>query len=418
MELARLIAAIEPTDVVNACSASRSPTLRTTRARSRPARCSSACPGANVDGHDLAAAAVAGGAAALVVERPVNACVPQLVVPSVRAAMPPAANAFFDDAFTRARGGGGHRHERQDDDGVSPARRARCGRPASGLLTNIERRVGGEQLLDRLEHAGGDRPAAPASRDGRRRRPLVCDGGDVDRVEPGSPRRHPIRGPRLHEPHAGPSRLPRHDGGLLRREAAPLRAGRARCRERRRRVGETARCRVAARPHLHARRRPRRRSSCASRGRFNRRTRSVPCWAARELGIDEAAIRRGHRERGRGAGPIRDGRRRPAVPVIVDYAHTPDSLENILEAARGLGSGRLFVVFGAGGDRDREKRAVMGEIAGAAGRPGDRDDRQPALGGSRCDRGPGGGGLARRSSSTGARRSRPRSPRRCLATSS
>ena len=50
--------------------------------------------------------------------------------------------------------------------------------------------------------------------------------------------------------------------------------------------------------------------------------------------------------------------------VYVDYAHTPDALQNVLETARGFTRGRLISVFGCGGDRDHGKRPIMGEIGG------------------------------------------------------
>ena len=48
--------------------------------------------------------------------------------------------------------------------------------------------------------------------------------------------------------------------------------------------------------------------------------------------------------------------------IILDYAHTPDALENILKTVREFTKGKLICVFGCGGDRDKTKRAIMGKI--------------------------------------------------------
>ena len=64
--------------------------------------------------------------------------------------------------------------------------------------------------------------------------------------------------------------------------------------------------------------------------------------------------------------------------VFVDYAHTPDALETVLQALRPHVGRRLICIFGCGGDRDRGKRPIMGEIAARLSRRGDRDRRQSA----------------------------------------
>ena len=83
-----------------------------------------------------------------------------------------------------------------------------------------------------------------------------------------------------------------------------------------------------------------------------------------ELDVLVGALEEGVRVPGRFE-PVQRGQ---DFAVLVDYAHTPDSLENVLRAARdlagsGSGAGRVLCVFGAGGDRDRGKRPLMGEIA-------------------------------------------------------
>ena len=132
--------------------------------------------------------------------------------------------------------------------------------------------------------------------------------------------------------------------------------------------GRRARGRAARRDHL---RRGRSACSTGSRlplpGRFNRENAIGAALAARALGVGDDAIRRGIESVAGVPGrfePIDEGQ---PFTVIVDYAHTPDSLDNVLRAARGLvderGDGRLVVVFGAGGDRDRTKRPLMGRVA-------------------------------------------------------
>jgi UDP-N-acetylmuramoyl-L-alanyl-D-glutamate--2,6-diaminopimelate ligase len=86
--------------------------------------------------------------------------------------------------------------------------------------------------------------------------------------------------------------------------------------------------------------------------------------AAQALGVDAEAAAAGLAAAARVPGRFELIDEGQGFAVLVDYAHTPDSVENVLRAARRLTAGKLISVFGAGGDRDKAKRPLMGRAGG------------------------------------------------------
>lgn len=101
-------------------------------------------------------------------------------------------------------------------------------------------------------------------------------------------------------------------------------------------------------------------------GRFNIANALVAVAVALQLGIDESSIARGLSSVGTIPGRFERIESERGFGVVVDYAHTPDAIEAVIESALRLTSGRVIAVFGAGGDRDREKRPAMGRAASRA----------------------------------------------------
>jgi UDP-N-acetylmuramoyl-L-alanyl-D-glutamate--2,6-diaminopimelate ligase len=317
--------------------------------------------GARADGHDLAAAAVAAGAVALVVERPVDLDVPQLAVPSVRAAMGPASVLFFGDPSRELEVAGvtGTNGKTTtafllrsilDEAGRKPA-----------LLTNIERRIGGTEQPIGLN--------TPESIDLQRLFRAMLDAGDRSCVMEATS----IAGVKgrltgtqfavLVFTNLTQDHLDFH--GTMEEYYAAKRALFEQAQSAVVNVGDEWGARLAAElPDAHTFTPdddiP---FDLKLRGRFNRANALGAIWAARELGVDDHAIARGIAQLQGVPGRFESVEAGQPFTVIVDYAHTPDSLVNVLQAARGLGDGQLIVVFGAGGDRDREKRPLMGRAA-------------------------------------------------------
>jgi UDP-N-acetylmuramoyl-L-alanyl-D-glutamate--2,6-diaminopimelate ligase len=360
MQLERLIAALAPTDVVGGAAVE----IRELAydARMVPRDSLFFCiPGAKADGHDFAAEAVREGAAALAVERPLDVVVPQLVVPSVRAAMPRAALEFFGDPTAQLPviGITGTNGKTTTAYLLWSILDAAGERP--GLLTNVERRVGDEvrdvglntpeaidlqrlfrEMLDAGNRACVMEATSMASTkgrlDGTRFVVLVFTNLTQDHLDfHGTMEAYFESKRRLFEQASrAVINLDDEFGARLAAEipdAVTFRAEDG--------LGDV-RLKLG--------------------GGFNVANAQAAISAARALGIDEAAIKRGIEAVDRVPGRFDAIDEGQPFTVLVDYAHTPGALETVLEAARELSRGRVLCVFGAGGDRDRAKRPLMGQV--------------------------------------------------------
>jgi UDP-N-acetylmuramoyl-L-alanyl-D-glutamate--2,6-diaminopimelate ligase len=348
------------------------------------------------DGHDFAADAVGRGAAALVVERELALDVPQLVVDSVRAAMAPAAAAFHDDPTAAL-----------DVVGITGTN----GKTTSAFLVRAlleadDRRTGllgtVKSVVAGVEHEV--KRTTPEAIDLQRTFAGMRDGGDVACVmEVSSHALELHRADAIHFAAAIFTNLTQDhldfhptmedyfqakrrlfvagDSGTL--PPPPGRAvvnvddpyGRRLADE----LGDGA---TTFAIHADADYRGRDVVTDVRGSRFTVQTPDGPLVlrsplrgefnvanvlgalaAARGLGVPADTCVAAIAAAGQVPGRFETVDEGQPFAVLVDYAHTPDSLENVLRAARGLTAARLRVVFGCGGDRDRGKRPQMGEIA-------------------------------------------------------
>ena len=388
MELDALIRALAPSDVIGGRPVEIAELAYDTR-RVREGALFFCVPGATRDGHELAGDALAAGAVALVVEHPVEAVAPQLVVESVRASMAVAADVFFGAPTERLTVAGvtGTNGKTTTTFLLRSILEA-AGQP-TGLVGTVEWVVGGagraaphttpeaielQRLFREMLDAGDTAVALEASSHGSHYRRLdrvrfdaLCFTnltsehldlhGDIESyfqakrrlftgltpppaaVNVGDP-----YGRRLADELAGAHRAPLVTYGL--RPEAEIRADGLE-------VGPHGSSFTAAGLRIET----------PLLGVFNVENVLGAVASATLLDVDDEAIVEGIRAVTGVPGRFEAVDEGQAFAVVVDYAHKPDALASALRAARELGPGRLTVVFGAGGDRDRSKRPQMGRIA-------------------------------------------------------
>ena len=369
MDLERLVAALGAVEVVGRAPVEVRDLAYDARAVT-PGALFFCVPGARADGHDFAAEAVERGAAAVVVERLLELAVPQVVVPDARASMAILADAFFErptEELTVA--GVTGTSGKTTTAFLLYAILAAAGR-RPGLLGTVEARVGGErrgvvrttpeaidlqrtfrEMLDAGDRSCAMEASSHASQlhrlDRVRFAVLVFTNLSQDHLDFHGDMESYFEAKRrlfvAGNPRAAISLGDEYGRRLAAELPEALTFG----------FAPAAAIGPAALDGVELK----------LRGRFNVENALGAVAAARLLGIDDAAIARGL-ESVRGVpGRFESVEEGQPFTVIVDYAHKPDALENVLRAARELTRGRVICVVGAGGDRDRGKRPLMGRLA-------------------------------------------------------
>jgi UDP-N-acetylmuramoyl-L-alanyl-D-glutamate--2,6-diaminopimelate ligase len=348
-------------------------------------------PGARADGHDFAPDAVAAGASSLLVERFLDLPVPQVLVPAARPVLPALADAFHDHPSGRfdlvaVTGTNGKTTTTYMLEAI-----ARAAGRVPGVIGTVEVRIGDERrdaihttpeatdlqrLLAEMAEGGVGLTAMEVSShglalgrvDGTRFRAAIFTNLTQDHLDfhPDmedyfraksllfTPRFTEVGVVNVDDPYG--QRLARSaevpvvtvgTGAGADWRATGVEAG----------LGGTGFTVTAPGGRRAA-------VTLALAGQFNAVNALGAIAAAAHLGIDLDTAAAGLAALPGVPGRFERVDAGQAFTVLVDYSHTPDSLENALRAARAVTAGRVLVVVGCGGDRDRAKRPIMGEIAG------------------------------------------------------